>query len=110
MILGINDTIIKRDIFNVGSGENVDVLTIANLLRSNYKSNIDINITQDFRIGDIRHNLADLSNIKQKLNYKPKYSFEEGMKYFTTWVESQQVELSSYDKSINELKEKGLYK
>jgi dTDP-L-rhamnose 4-epimerase len=37
-------------------------------------------------------------------------SFEEGIKLFCNWVNNQEVEIDNYDKSIEELKIKGLFK
>lgn len=108
--LGIENTDVKFDIFNVGSGEKTDVLTIANYLRDNYKSDIKINVSGAYRVGDIRHNIADISNITNKLGYKPSVTVAEGLSNFVNWVETQKVEADNYESSIAEMKEKGLYR
>ena len=41
---------------------------------------------------------------------EPKINFEEGIKRFTAWVNAQEVVEDKYEKSIEEMKEKGLYK
>lgn len=110
IILGIENDSANFNVFNVGSGEKIDVLTVANTLKEKYGTNIQINITGNYRLGDIRHNLGDLSFIKEKLNYEPKVSFKEGISNFVDWVEKQEIESDNYDKSIQEMKEKGLYK
>ena len=53
---------------------------------------------------------TDLKRIKKILNYHPKVNFSQGIKHFTDWVNTQEIENDNYDKSITELKEKGLYK
>lgn len=108
--LGIEDKKIKFDIFNVGSGEKTDVLTIANYLKENYRSNIKINVSGNYRVGDIRHNIADISNIETKLGYHPEVSVKEGLKKFVEWVDKQKVEQDNYESSISDMKEKGLYR
>lgn len=97
-------------VFNVGSGQATDVLSLAHQLRENLKSNVPILVTGNFRVGDIRHNLADLTQIKKSLGYSPQVTFAEGLKKFTTWVESESVAPDTYDQSIEEMKKKGLYK
>ncbi len=110
IILGIEKDAANYEIFNVGSGEKIDVLTVANVLKEKYKANIKINVTGNYRLGDIRHNLGDLSSISAKLGYYPKVSFKEGISNFVDWVEKQEVESDNYELSIQEMKNKGLYK
>lgn len=109
-ILGIEMDEANNEVFNVGTGIPVDVMTVAKCLIKNYGLEVPITITGNYRIGDIRHNYADLTKIKNKLRFKPKVSFEEGIKLFTNWVNSQKVNNDNYDKSILELKAKGLFK
>jgi dTDP-L-rhamnose 4-epimerase len=51
-----------------------------------------------------------LTKIKSKLGFEPKISFQEGIKKFTSWVNLQKVVEDKYEKSIEELKKKGLYR
>ena len=51
-----------------------------------------------------------MSKIEKLLGFKPKVSFSEGIKNFTLWVNTQQVQVDRYSESIEEMKEKGLYK
>lgn len=110
IILGIESEAANNKIFNVGSGEQTNVLTVANTLRSKYNSNVKIEVTGNYRLGDIRHNLADLSQIKEQLHYEPKINFQEGISRFVDWVEKQEVEKDNFEDSIAELKQKGLMK
>lgn len=109
-ILGIEKDEAHGEVFNVGLGLAIDVLTVAKTLINAYKSDSKITVTGNYRLGDIRHNYADLTKIEQKLGFKPKVSFEEGIQRFTAWVENQEVMEDHYEKSIVEMKEKGLYK
>ena len=109
-ILGIEKEEANYQSFNVGTGINIDVLTVAETLKRLYKSDIKIEISGNFRLGDIRHNFADISKIKELLGYEPKYNFEQGMKRFVEWVNKQPVEQDNYEASILEMKAKGLYK
>lgn len=98
------------EIFGIGSGVATDVLTVANTLVRNYGIEVPIKVTGAYRIGDIRHNYADLSKAKRLLNFEPKVSFEEGINAFAAWVNQQEVQTDSYDISIEEMKKRGLYK
>lgn len=109
-ILGLENQKANFNSYNVGSGTPTTVLKIARELVSLYNSTIKINITGNFRMGDIRHNFADLNKIKKDLNFNPEFQFCEGIKYFTDWVNTQNTNEDLYATSILELKERGLYK
>ena len=68
------DTNIKNEIFNVGSGKTYSVNTLINLLGSNKIVNIPK------RPGEPDCTFADISKILKKTSWKPKISFEDGVK------------------------------
>jgi dTDP-L-rhamnose 4-epimerase len=109
-ILGIENEEANGEIFNVGTGIPTDVITVANKLIENYGTRVPVNITGNYRLGDIRHNYADLTKIRSKIGFVPRYSFAEGIKQFTNWVNEQQIETDNYSRSIEEMKIRGLYK
>ena len=109
-ILAMENNEAEGKVFNVGSGQPTNVLTVAKTLASAYKIAVNINITGNYRLGDIRHNYADLSLIKKTLGFTPKWSFEAGIKAFVNWVNKQEVEQDNYAESIKEMKDRGLYK
>jgi len=109
-ILGIEKDEANNEVFNVGTGIPTDVITVANGLIKNYGIAVSVTISGNYRLGDIRHNYADLTKIKNKLGFKPKFSFEEGLKEFTNWVDKQEIQQDNYTQSIEEMKSKGLYK
>ncbi len=109
-ILGIEKEEANYEVFNVGSGKQTTVFEVATALNNLYEQKVSINITGNFRLGDIRHNYADLEKIKTKLGFTPKFDFEEGVAHFAKWVASQDVETDRYSKSIDEMKAKGLFK
>lgn len=98
------------DVFNVGSGEAVDVMTVANTLQGLLGIDVPVEITGQYRVGDIRHNVADLTKVTSKLGFSPSVFIREGLKCFVDWVVSEKVESDRYDESLKELKVKGLFK
>lgn len=109
-ILGLEQQEANGEVFNVGTGVPINVLTVANTLIENYGIETPITITGNYRLGDIRHNYADLSKINKKLGFSPKVDFKEGIQRFTAWVNTQEIKEDNYDKSIAEMKDKGMYK
>lgn len=108
-ILGLESSKANAQIFNVGSGLPINVLTVAKLLVSTYNINVPINITGNFRSGDIRHNFADLSKISNLLGFKPKVNFKEGIAKFANWVNTQKISEDHFEKSLSELTKKRLF-
>jgi len=109
-ILGLEKEEANNQVFNVGTGVAKNVLTVANELVKNYGLDVAINVSGNYRLGDIRHNYADLTKINRLLGFSPKVSFEAGLKSFAEWVNTQEVQEDKYQKSIDEMKAKGLYK
>lgn len=109
-ILGLEKEEANNQVFNVGTGVATNVLTVANELVKNYGVDVSIKVSGNYRLGDIRHNYADLTKINKLLGFSPKFSFEAGLKNFAEWVNTQEVQEDKYQKSIDEMKAKGLYK
>ena len=109
-VLGIEKETANNQVFNVGTGVATDVITVATELSNNYGIQVPITISGNYRLGDIRHNYADITKAKQLLGFEPKISFKEGLKQFTNWVNTQEIEEDKYQQSIDEMKAKGLYK
>ena len=99
------------DSVNIGSGIASSVKQIASILKELYDSSSALQITGNYRLGDIRHNTADLSKAENILSYKAKTNIEEGLWKFAEWVKTQEIQHDdSYEKSLQELKEKRLFK
>jgi dTDP-L-rhamnose 4-epimerase len=109
-ILGLEKNAGDYEVFNVGSGAPIDVLTVANTLRQAYNSDVKVSVSGNYRLGDIRHNYADITKLKMLLGYEPIVMFDEGISKFVKWVNTQVIKEDSYERSINEMKEKGLFK
>lgn len=87
-----------------------DVLTVANTLCEKYGIQVPVTISGNYRLGDIRHNYADISLARRILGFEPKFSFTDGIAQFCKWVDKQEVQDDMYEISIEEMKSKGLYK
>lgn len=109
-MLGIEKEEAANEIFNVGAGMQTDVITVAETLKKNYGMDVPLVISGNYRLGDIRHNYADISKIKKKLGFTANYTFEKGISLFCDWVKTQDIVADKYQQSIDEMKEKGLFK
>lgn len=109
-ILALEKSEANNQIFNVGSGVATSVSEVANLLKSLNSSGVRISVSGKYRLGDIRHNYADLSKIRNALGFSPKFDFFSGITLFVNWVKTQEVMEDKYEMSIQELENKGLIK
>lgn len=111
LILSMEKDVARGEIFNVGSGRPITIKEVAEIITKKINPNLKIIYNQQYRTGDIRYFLADISKIKNKLGYKPTINFKEGINELIEWIKPQ---ISKFqDKShitINELREKGLLK
>lgn len=100
----------NNQVINIGTGIATNVLSIAQLLVKAYGNSVSLNISGNFRLGDIRHNFADLKKANRLLNFQPKLSFEDGIEQFTNWVREQPRLDNHFTQSLQEMKVKGFMK
>lgn len=93
---------------NVGSGRPTSVMSVARLLQQTMGSSIEPHVTGQYRVGDIRHNFADISRLESVTGFRPRISLESGLKRFTDWVMEQPVPQDLLDQANAELKARGL--
>jgi dTDP-L-rhamnose 4-epimerase len=105
----INDTANHKS-YNVGTGIATTVLDVATILQQCYKKTVPTTISGNYRLGDIRHNFADITKISQDLNWTPKTDIKKGLENFSSWVLAQELPKLEYEKSIEEMKQKGMFK
>lgn len=74
------------DAFNVGSGEAITVNRVARVLAEKLHKNIAPEITNKYRIGDIRHCFADIGKMQHMFGWSPRRRFEDGMRELIDWV------------------------
>lgn len=104
MIECINSVNPINTIINVGSGSSASILTVAKQLVGLFDVDVPVKITSEHRLGDIRHNIADITRLNELFPNCNNVKFAEGLKRFVDWVMSQPVHESKLDISSSELK------
>lgn len=94
--------------FNLGAGEPTSVIMLAQQLLSSASLSAPIEITGQFRLGDIRHCYADLTQARSLLGFEPKISLAEGLSRFCNWAQTQPVHEDKLDIATAELLERKL--
>jgi dTDP-L-rhamnose 4-epimerase len=73
-------------IVNIGSGQPTTILEAAKILLDLYgKPSNAWQITGDFRVGDIRHAVADISRARKLLGWQPQVSLRQGLELLSHW-------------------------
>ena len=97
-------------ILNVGSGVGTTVNDVVGELMRAYGQTVPVEITGNFRAGDIRHNIADLTRVREVLGFEPRMTFRDGVEAFAQWVEEQDVVDGGYEVSLQEMRKRSLLK
>jgi dTDP-L-rhamnose 4-epimerase len=95
-------------ILNVGSGVATRVIDLANLLKRLWGSDSSIAVSGDSRVGDIRHNWADLTALHQACVGWQATSLAVGLQEFVDWARSQKVFEDKSAIAAAELKKRNL--
>jgi dTDP-L-rhamnose 4-epimerase len=93
---------------NVGTGRAITVNQVAESITKYFDSRSKVNITGAFREGDIRHNCADGTRVREILNFSATRRFEDGIAEFLSWASQQEHPSHLYEKSLSEMRAKGL--
>ena len=95
---------------NVGAGKPTSVLQVAETLKRLLGSQSELQVTGNFRVGDIRHCYADLSKVRSLLGFAPAMDLEAGLRAFCDWVVTQSIVEDRSAQAMAELTKLGLSK
>jgi dTDP-L-rhamnose 4-epimerase len=103
----MNDDRASHDVFNVGSGQSIGIAELAKLIISTYGSKAGVDVTNQYRKGDIRHCFGDISKIESQIGWKPRANRIEAMRELIAWSENAESK-DSFDDAARIQKEKGV--
>ncbi|MBA7635508.1 UDP-glucose 4-epimerase [subsurface metagenome] len=87
LVLNHNEPI--TDTVNFGGGKEISILDLANKIIELCGKKGELKPTHvGPRIGEVKRLIADATRAKELLGWKPKYSFNEGVKQFVEWYRS----------------------
>ncbi len=97
-------------ILNVGSGVATTVNEVVETLMRHFGETVPSRVTGRFRVGDIRHNVADTARLSAALDFTPAVSFDEGVRQFVDWARTEPVSSAAYQRSLEEMTARSLLK
>jgi dTDP-L-rhamnose 4-epimerase len=92
---------------NIATGRRLRIADLARRLSGALGSDIEPNVTGEFRAGDIRHCFADVSLARELLGFEAMRSLDDGLPELAEWVARQQVDERG-DEALAQLRERGL--
>ncbi len=90
-VLALEHPAASGQVFNIGSGQDVSILDVAEALASAMGVRIAPEISGKGRTGDIRHCFADISLARDILGYAPRRGFADSLGELAAWVQRQQA-------------------
>lgn len=90
-------------VYNIGSGAASTVLDVVAALAAAFDTPVAHRVSGNFRSGDIRHNVADISRARDELGFSPAVTFETGVQRFVEWVLSEPLQDDAYERSLDEM-------
>jgi UDP-glucose 4-epimerase len=86
----LTDNSADGEICNIGSTDNIDIQTLAEIIRDEINPSLDI-IYNDARTGDAKHTHADVSKASDLLGYKPTVDIRDGTQKFISWYRDNEA-------------------
>jgi len=84
---------VLHETYNIGTGKKTSISQLANEICNLMKTDIKPLITKEFRVGDIRHSLADISKAKSELKYTPSVSLNDGLEEILEWIKNKNLKI-----------------
>jgi len=92
---------------NIGSAVATSVRCIAEILIKALDGAQKPVVTRQFRLGDIRHCVADIGQAQRVIGFAPKVTIEDGLRRYAAWVAAQPLPPDDLDRATAELTARG---
>jgi dTDP-L-rhamnose 4-epimerase len=93
--------------FNLGTGRATSIVEVARTIAAGLGKEIEPEIVEQYRAGDIRHCYADTRLAEELLGFKAEIAFEDGMRDLLAWLEGQEA-VDAVDSAREALVARGL--
>jgi dTDP-L-rhamnose 4-epimerase len=98
---------VDHQVFNVGGGRAVTVMEIASLMLKAFGSGLDPIIPGEFRLGDTRHTVSDISRLRA-LGWEPGIPVEHNIVEYAEWIREQAGKREYLEEAERVMRENGV--
>lgn len=90
LVLGGEASVAHGKIIDIGSGVATKILDVAKELRKNLqRDELEISISGEYRVGDIRYSCANIEGARVLLNWTPQVSISDGVSNLAAWAKEE---------------------
>ncbi|MBA7490137.1 dTDP-L-rhamnose 4-epimerase [subsurface metagenome] len=106
-LLALEDERTDYEVYNVGGGKAYRVLELAGMVGRAFGDEVNPKIAGEFRFGDTRHIVSDISKIKA-LGWKPINSMEKSVGDYVAWLKEEEVIQDLAEYTQKKMKDQGV--
>jgi dTDP-L-rhamnose 4-epimerase len=89
-------------VVDIGSADPVTIEQVARKLMALYGRPTDAyRVTGDFRAGDIRHAVADVTKAREVLGWTPRVGIDEGLAALARWCVAEKQEMEKQEAELS---------
>jgi len=107
ILLALESKAAVGEAVNLGTGHPVTIAGVADLLMDGLRKKIEPDYPDQYRVGDIRHCVADTTKARTLLGFEAKVRLEDGIGELVDWVRTQTAS-DRVDRAVAELSAHGL--
>jgi len=106
-VMTLEDDRANYRVFNVGGGRAVTVRELADLMLREFGSSLAPQIAGEFRLGDTRHTISDISAMRG-LGWAPVTPVEQNIREYVAWIKNQQGTMEYLESAERVMREQGV--
>jgi len=96
---------VNYQIYHVGGGKAISVREFAETLIERFGKSMEPVFTGQFRFGDTRHTISDITKLKM-LGWKPERSLRETIDEYIDWIKDKKNVKNYYEEAVKIMKER----
>jgi dTDP-L-rhamnose 4-epimerase len=106
-ILAMESTADNHAVYNVGGGRAIAVLEFAQIMLNTCESELPAIVPGDFRVGDTRHTVSDISAIR-RLGWEPTVPVEQSVLEYLEWMSNFSSTAEYLEEAERVMREQGV--
>ena len=106
-LLALENDATNYEVFNVGGGRGYTVVEFAGIVAETLGVKIEPNINGEYRVGDTRHSVSDISKL-QRLGWRPTKTPRDSVRDYVEWIRRQKLDKDYAAEALAKMREMGV--